>query len=349
MAAEDGKLICPGCNFDVLDEDKAVQCKGFCRFWYHCKCVKILDNEYEFMKSLGEKSRWLCSPCGLRLDSLVKNVCDFDSIIQLNSTVSKLCAIVKGVVNDNIILNKKIDDVVACTSNLVGANLHGKQEVAVCSVNEIESGEILSQSFERTNTKSQTAESRTLLKERSDIELTAADDSVTEQEEELSNLAESGLSKQPLSYSTAVQSRVKVTSSRSKSGSGSGVLRAQGLVSDKAKRTIIGSNASKSGLKPAERKSWIFVSRCDINTTAEELIGYLKDSGLGEVSCEKLKTKHNQCSSFKVSVPENNFNTVLKDDFWPQGIFVKEFEFPRNIFRSEFRSKSHPNFLDRRK
>ncbi|KAG8290021.1 hypothetical protein J6590_092118 [Homalodisca vitripennis] len=122
---------------------------------------------------LGDKSRWLCSPCGLRLENLVKNTCDFDSIIKLNSTVCKLVEIVKGVVDDNVILNKKIDEVIETTNNLVDVSQHSKKyrpDVDVCSVkkknNVVDSNVILSQAYERSTT--QTAECKTAEQEDQD-------------------------------------------------------------------------------------------------------------------------------------------------------------------------------------
>lgn len=100
----------------------------------------------------------------------------------------------------------------------------------------------------------------------------------------------------------------------------------------KPKQIIIGSSSSKEGLKCAEKKKWIFISRCDKNTDVNNVVSYLTEGGIKDTICEQIKTKYNY-NSFKVSVLERDFNTILQEDFWPKGIIVKEFEPPRSVYR----------------
>lgn len=332
--------LCPCCKILVNDEDKGVQCEGFCRFWFHVGCVKISNDEYEAMNSLGDKSRWLCDQCGLRLDNLVKNVFDVDSIIQLNATVSRLVSIVKGVVDDNVILNHKIDSIAGNTTDLLSTVVSRKQEIDLFSSpsqntthnhyhndNDV----ILSQSFECSQIQPKTSETvKSYSTSVTSVEINEERGQVSEIVDESTTV--NSHPSNPVSYSSVLMRESVSAKKIVNSVIVPETNRSKGKYS-KRKSVIIGSNISKSGLKPAEKKKWIFISRCDIDSTVEQVEGYIKDGGIVTLSCEKLKTRHASCNSFKVSVHEKDFACLLKDDFWPSGIFVKEYEFPRNTFK----------------
>lgn len=380
MAGDEVQSVCPSCKIVVLDDDSAVSCEGFCGFWYHCGCVDVSESEYEFMKKLGEKSRWLCSPCGLRLDNLVKNTCDFDSIIKLNSTVCKLVEIVKGVVDDNVILNRKIDEVIETTNGLVNVSRHFQQsepEVDVCNVKEMNtvanSNVILSQAYERSAI--QAAERKTTEQEDKNNTVYSLVDIDVDDKNDLEHsivkpIAEnrcvrlsSGLINDPvevdckssselegivvnsdeLTWKTVSYKKKSSSSGQSKpekvgNGTESSVI---GLVSKKGKQfgrvpkpVIIGSNTQRGGLKSVDKFKWVFISRCAPDTSVEDIVSYITCDGIEISKSEKLKTKYSDYSSFKVCILDKYFERVLCPDFWPEGVFVKEYDPPRNTFKS---------------
>lgn len=111
----DSCQFCPLCKNLVKEDDKAIQCEIFCNNWFHCACVSVTDEEYEYMKILADKSKWACEACGVRLTKLTEQSNDIDGFINLSIIVDKLFASVKDVVNDNLALNAKFDNFLLTT------------------------------------------------------------------------------------------------------------------------------------------------------------------------------------------------------------------------------------------
>ncbi|KAG8314359.1 hypothetical protein J6590_094317, partial [Homalodisca vitripennis] len=100
------------------------------------------------------------------------------------------------------------------------------------------------------------------------------------------------------------------------------------------KPVIIGSNTQRGGLKSVEKFKWVFISRCAPDTSVDDIVGYVTVDGVEVSKSEKLKTKYSDYSSFKVCILDKHFERVLCPDFWPEGVFVKEYDPPRNTFKS---------------
>ncbi|KAG8313001.1 hypothetical protein J6590_010093, partial [Homalodisca vitripennis] len=100
------------------------------------------------------------------------------------------------------------------------------------------------------------------------------------------------------------------------------------------KPVIIGSNTQRGGLKSVEKFKWVFISRCAPDTSVDDIVGYVTVDGIEVSKSEKLKTKYSDYSSFKVCILDKHFERVLCPDFWPEGVIVKEYDSPRNTFKS---------------
>lgn len=66
--------------------------------------------------------------------------------------------------------------------------------------------------------------------------------------------------------------------------------------------------------------------------------------------CEKLQTMFTGYTSFEMSVLENQFETLLCPEFWPKGVFLKEFYHNQRSTRNslqpkELKSGSENSFL----
>lgn len=110
---------------------------------------------------------------------------------------------------------------------------------------------------------------------------------------------------------------------------GDGLLKRNAFTSSKLsnnmknKSFIIGNN-SKS-LKTAPKLAFLYVSRLDPVTVADDLAGVLKPK-LPEVTCEKIESKYPQhYSSFKVKIYLHNFETAMDASIWPAGCYVSRF------------------------
>lgn len=99
-----------------------------------------------------------------------------------------------------------------------------------------------------------------------------------------------------------------------------------------ARVIVIGSNTDKIGLKTAAKSKWVFISCCSPETTVDDIEKYFSDEAVDMSKCEKLKTRYDDYSSFKVSVPVSQFEKVFTSGFWPPGVFVKEFDPPKRTF-----------------
>lgn len=74
----------------------------------------------------------------------------------------------------------------------------------------------------------------------------------------------------------------------------------------------------------------IFISRLSAETSVGKVEHYIKShlSDFNENDLKVFKFNNSQSrdiASFKVLVPEKNFNTLVSNLFWPQGVLVKEF------------------------
>lgn len=84
-------------------------------------------------------------------------------------------------------------------------------------------------------------------------------------------------------------------------------------------------------LKVVSRKSLkkeLFVTRLDPTTTTQDLDNYLLNNlklGLNSFKCNKLKTKYDTYSSFHLLIDSNDYEKVLHEDVWPEGILIKPF------------------------
>ena len=86
------------------------------------------------------------------------------------------------------------------------------------------------------------------------------------------------------------------------------------------------ANTTESGLRSANRKMDLFVARCDLQTTPNEIINYCKDScKINVLNCIDLNSKSEYFKSFKLTVALSDRNALLSADMWPEGIIVRKF------------------------
>lgn len=292
---------CAVCYKITQDNDLAICCDGFCLRWFHLECLKLSKDEYSKIEVLGDKVKWFCALCEVRFKKVQSKITDVDAFLDLNSTVTKLFEIVKGVVKDNIQLNNKFDSHIseAGCQGSDRARLHSQPKPITPGVDSVVSSEqdnifVLNEVQEHSKVCEST--------DGSDVNSVRKSYSRT-----LKNPGDADWTK--------VGKNGRPKSSK---------------LSPKTKSVVIGSNSEKSGIKTAERLKHVFVSRCKSDTVPGDIESYLKQEGVSSVKCDKLNTRYSDYTSFKISIPESHFKSVLKSDFWPKGIFVKEFFQPRH-------------------
>lgn len=91
-------------------------------------------------------------------------------------------------------------------------------------------------------------------------------------------------------------------------------------------KKVISEDGAKAGvLRAAIEYSPLHVYKLHVNTTVEELVGYLKPD-FPEVKVEKLNSAHPELySSFKVTVLKENELKALNPELWPTGVRLSRF------------------------
>ncbi|KAJ4427057.1 hypothetical protein ANN_26856 [Periplaneta americana] len=95
-------------------------------------------------------------------------------------------------------------------------------------------------------------------------------------------------------------------------------------------RTIIGTRNDSDDLQAAEKMAWLYIGRLKKSTTPETVAKYLERNGIqGNIICEELHNLGGK-KAFKVGFPFNHIEETERSDFWPQGVIVRRFRFPKN-------------------
>ena len=100
----------------------------------------------------------------------------------------------------------------------------------------------------------------------------------------------------------------------------------------KKKKNVIGSRkVSSSVLKCAMRTADLYIGNCDPGVTVDILSTYIKeDLNIDIVRCEKLQSRYDNYSSFKVTLNVNDRIKLLSSEVWPDGVVCRKFFSPRN-------------------
>lgn len=304
---DDSKVesICRCCNLIVNEDENGVFCEGFCQRWNHGACVDISDDDYKLMQQLGEKSKWFCASCEVRLGKLVNSPVDIENLLGLNDIVSKLVLTVETLLRDNRALNEKFENYIACSearNNSVVGDVGLKKHVqTVKEVASDSSGNETSFVVEVTD------------RNTSDIELSVPGRSNTE-EEPWKVQQNRRKNKKSVNKQTAVVSKEVMNYANATRKSGNCIIGTKLISSDKS-----------CSIKTVERQSWLFVSRVHPDVGKDEVMTFLSGNGVESANCEKLETKFNSYSSFKIGIPFDKLDLVLSPDFWPSGVLIRKF------------------------
>lgn len=96
---------------------------------------------------------------------------------------------------------------------------------------------------------------------------------------------------------------------------------------------IKGISNTSSKLKTAQKMEFLFLSGIAPDVTKDDVMSYLEDNNLQDgCSCEKMKTKKQYYSSFRLAVPYGQTGHYLKSNLWPEGAIINHF---RNLQRQK--------------
>ena len=92
-------------------------------------------------------------------------------------------------------------------------------------------------------------------------------------------------------------------------------------------------NSSKGGLECATARvvpAKYFLTGFHADTTCEDIASYVSSNLNLTCSCERLPTKHDSYSSFKMCVDIAKPNTLYDANLWPVGTKIGRYFPPRN-------------------
>ena len=100
-------------------------------------------------------------------------------------------------------------------------------------------------------------------------------------------------------------------------------------------RSIIGTGGDKDtqNFSGVEKKLWFCIRRTHPKTQEENILEYLRKNSSDGITftCEKVESK-SQYPVFKVSAPFSEKERIYDSGFWPPGVQVSRFYFPRSVF-----------------
>ncbi|KAG8279997.1 hypothetical protein J6590_092019, partial [Homalodisca vitripennis] len=357
--APTSKIKCGTCAKNVPKNSMAILCEGNCQLWYHSKCVGIDEKEYDCIIMLGRKVIWMCDTC--RHDSLkVPEVKDTsietisveknntycnDTIKILTDQIFHLSENQKGISEQYSILKKDNDNLRQSLNN---------QADAISEILTYTSDRRLSYAgrlmFHDKNTFSNIdnglANSKTLTNSnRSNkpndrpnspskpILSVSGDEQVYLDNKDIKNSnQESNEGFQLYKSRRKLREENKIESDRPRPTHNDNWLKFQarpnlGREVDAKKRNqfITGKSTEKHNLTTSDKMRFLFVSRLSARTECEDLKTFLDSCKAGDYMVEKLNSKPELYSSFKVGIPSNYYSDIYSPDFWPENVFVSRF------------------------
>jgi hypothetical protein len=91
-------------------------------------------------------------------------------------------------------------------------------------------------------------------------------------------------------------------------------------------------------LSAVSKISWVYITRLQSCATESDVLNHVSSLPISKgalLKCEKLKTRHNSYSSFKIGVPSYLFNDFLVGDIWPEGVLVGKYIPPRSTMKKD--------------
>lgn len=329
---KDSDAPCDICDIIIDSDGDGLCCEGFCRRWYHPTCINIEIERYNKISELSDIVKWYCKSCSAKLDRLVSSVWDVDDLINTRSILDSLVKVVKGVVNDNLQLNKRIDDI-SSENKVINAKLDNIDSSNQNSSSNLTSVVLRNEGSETGNGEAAAETVDSVVDgspcESSHIVVREDSSQLNDYDNDFPSLISGNNNR-----NSVISNRVDVWQTQ--------VNRRK----RKSYKPIIGTKVDdhslevKVGLKVVSKKDWVFVSRLSTEVTAKDIEDYIKVNGvLGE--CVLLKSRYDTYRSFKIGVQPEAKSKLLCADFWPSGVLVREF-----VERTGF--KSQQNFVQSR-
>ena len=101
----------------------------------------------------------------------------------------------------------------------------------------------------------------------------------------------------------------------------------------RAKAHVVGTSANDNneltGVKPKQQNvpqsTQMFITRLAPDTTVDKLELYLLNKLKVKADCYRLDTKYDTYASFKVTVRNKDFKSIMNSNAWPEHVLVRKF------------------------
>jgi len=310
---------CGLCDLTVPG-DCAIYCDGDCRQWFHLNCVNLSKADYDGINNLSNKIKWFCNDCDGKVNLLFGSCSDvLSDISSLKDIVQQVLDVVCRLEKDNLLLKEKLNTMMNGRNNVVS-------ETILPTWNQRNA------SKESTKTSVGRGRGRGIS---TSLDFNQIIDSHPNRLSQRHHFAYNGSGS--VSNLTAREInpdyRNNQTNVFEDANEDNGTMRYRPKPNG---GVIIGTKAEDGAdlkLKTVEKTTWIFVSRLVPQTTKDEIVSYLKDSGVETGECVEVMKKSDNYKSFKFRILPNMVSKVLKEEFWPSGTLVKEFVPRYSTFR----------------
>lgn len=325
---------CGSCKIDVPD-DCAILCDGWCGEWYHLECVNLDNDDYISINDLAEKVKWFCHDCNSKLENILKSGEFYKQDRELNQlrlTVETLLTTVKGVINDKIRLNEKMDKLIESDRPSMNQTSLARPVIS----------EEVVPSWSSINKNPGRGRGR-------GFSLTSAVNSIRKQplkdalldfsdatEKRVSNVASYSVGHVDRGRNERRHNRMEAISKSPRPTTGGGKEISSKFSNDRNSRAwpssknVVYGKSSNSKIKSVVvkpiRKKAIFVSRLCPEVVAVSIEDFVKgELNLDYIKCSQLKTKFDSYSSFHIEVNESDYDKVMSGELWPEGSLITPF------------------------
>lgn len=360
MVAGDALEVCPVCDSIVKDDDKGLQCDGFCNKWHHSLCVNISLKSYKKIIDLKDDVKWLCGVCSDRLTTMRNQAsCDVknEEEVNLRELVQNLINVVKDVVNDNAAINQKLDNVIQGEHRLcLISDLRldsNRRQIDVSTQTEL-IGRVSSTggSIDRNRLDADTvtgglnASTSVSVTELSRLGTCGAVNSedILPRRSAISAVVQNGPNVLDLSGDDlpALESRpnewhkVKPKKAVRRRDSatnrvvvGNSVPRSTKGIKSTPRQLVVGTCESANDIVAGEKRAWFYLGKVKSGTSAENIKNLITSKLPGiEPTVEKLESKGVN-ASFKISVKFSRKDELMDGSIWPKNVIVKRFLFKK--------------------
>ncbi|KAM7282307.1 putative nuclease HARBI1 isoform X1 [Ixodes scapularis] len=121
----DSKDVCGRCTAPYYGRQQFFLCAGPCKRRFHCKCINVVEEDYEYLMADGMSS-YKCPSCAKPLDKSGNKVSDDSAAILLEETELSPANVIPGTDTSLpelvVLLCKKIDDLTKAVKTLMTDN-----------------------------------------------------------------------------------------------------------------------------------------------------------------------------------------------------------------------------------